>query len=153
MYIRVEGILQPTNKTLWCIGNQTKTMSKLTQKVSNSNYDFTYTIKGKTKSFKCDVVADGDSIYLRFDDDFYKQSAVLKNPIHIGYHFRFDVIGDWKTETSKYREEYLEYCLGSLLVPETDNWFSDYNGISKIESYIHRNPNDKFTAVETFSTK
>jgi hypothetical protein len=30
MYIRVEGILQPTNKTLWCIGNQTKTMSKMT---------------------------------------------------------------------------------------------------------------------------
>jgi hypothetical protein len=122
-------------------------------KVSNSNYDFTYTIKGETKSFKCNAVADGDSIYLQFDDDFYKQSPVLKNPIHMGYHFRFDGIGDWKTETSDYREAYLEYRLGCLLVPETDDWFSDYNGYTKIESYIDRNPNDKFTAVETFSSK
>jgi hypothetical protein len=34
--LRVEGILQPTNKTLWCIGNQTKTMSKMTLKQTES---------------------------------------------------------------------------------------------------------------------
>ena len=37
--IRVEGIPLPQTKTLWCKGNQTKTMSKSTQKIGNELFN------------------------------------------------------------------------------------------------------------------
>ena len=131
-------------------------------KVSNSNYDFTYTIKGETKSFKVSATADGDSIYLMFDKDFFKQFPENKSFEDIdkmrkagcnGYHFCFDGIGDWKTETAKWRAEYMEETLPCLMIENAEDWWVDINGPYRKESYRVLNPNDTFTAVETFSSK
>ena len=43
-----------------------------------TNYKFTYTINGVTQSFKLSATPIGDSIYVNFDEDFFKQNRSMR---------------------------------------------------------------------------
>ena len=122
-----------------------------------TNYKFTYTINGVTQSFKLSATPIGDSIYVNFDEDFFKQNRSMRRyniqkqmwKLFKGHHFCFDGIGDWKTQTAEWREGYLYEVVPTLLDKVGEDWVIDSNnGWVDSTHYRLKHPNDKFIVEE-----